>query len=174
LDNNYSFEATGRTVPLDDAQKALKKMNDDAWNYLVMTCNGEPFDIIMSEMETNTYRGWGLLKEEYEPTTEEALISVQEKFVTCKMVTDGKDPALWIDKLKVINKRLGGINKKYEKGDIELIFYVMVNLPKAEYSYVVTVMKQNRIANKTINDLRLLAVRDKWERTVETQTQVPH
>jgi hypothetical protein len=30
--------------------------------------------------------------------------------------TTTEDPALWIDKLKVIiNKRFGGINKKYEK-----------------------------------------------------------
>jgi hypothetical protein len=34
LDTNSSFKATGRTVPLVNAQKALKKMNDDAWNYV--------------------------------------------------------------------------------------------------------------------------------------------
>jgi hypothetical protein len=41
------------------------------------------------------------------------------------METDKEDPALWIDKLKMINKRLGGIDKKYEKGDIEMISYVI-------------------------------------------------
>jgi hypothetical protein len=54
------------------------------------------------------------------------------------------------------------MRKKYEKGDIEMISNVM-NLPKAKYSDVVTLMKQNEIANKTINDWQL-AVCDKWER----------
>jgi hypothetical protein len=44
-----------------------------------------------------------------------------QEFVTSKMMTTTEDPALWIHKLKIINKRLGGIDKKYEKGDIELI-----------------------------------------------------
>jgi hypothetical protein len=57
-----------------------------------------------------------------------------------------------------------------KKGDIEMISYVMANFPTTEFSEVVTIMKQNGIANKTINDLRL-AVRDKWERLVETKTQ---
>jgi hypothetical protein len=52
LDSGYPFEATGRrTVPLDDAQKALKKKNEDACNYSMMACDGEPFDIITSETE---------------------------------------------------------------------------------------------------------------------------
>jgi hypothetical protein len=34
---------------------AGKKMNNDTWNYLVMACEEELFDIITSEMETNTY-----------------------------------------------------------------------------------------------------------------------
>jgi hypothetical protein len=61
-----------------------------------MACEGEPFDVITSETESNAYRGWEQLKEECEPTTEEALISMQEKCVTCKMVvTNNEDPALW-------------------------------------------------------------------------------
>jgi hypothetical protein len=162
LDANYSCKCIS-TLLADD--KLLKKKNNNAWYYLVMACDGEPFDIITSETESNAFRGWEQLKEEYEHTTEEALISMQEKCVTCKMVMNNEDPALWINTLKVINKRLGGINKKYEKGDIKMISYVMANLPKAEYSEVVTVMKQNGIANKTIIDLRL-AVRDKWERSL--------
>jgi hypothetical protein len=68
LDSDYSFEATGRTIPLDDAQKALKKLNDYAWNYLVKACDGDLFDITTAETETNAFKGWKLLKEEYEPT----------------------------------------------------------------------------------------------------------
>ena len=63
---------------------------------------------------------------------------------------------------------MGGIDKKYEKGDIEMISHIMAILPK-EYSEVVTAMKTNGIANKSINDVRL-AVRDMWERTVTVKT----
>jgi hypothetical protein len=37
-----------------------------------------------------------------------------------------------------------------------MISYIMVNLPK-EYSEVVTVLNANRIAKKSINNLRLAA-----------------
>jgi hypothetical protein len=46
------------------------------------------------------------------------------------MMTTTEDPALWINKLIIINKRLGEIDKKYNKGDIELSSYIMANLPK--------------------------------------------
>jgi hypothetical protein len=56
--------------------------------------------------------GWELLlKDKYEPSTDkEALVNVQEKFATCKMATTREDPALWLDKLKTVNKRLAGID----------------------------------------------------------------
>jgi hypothetical protein len=47
----------------------------------IMAC--EPFNIITYETESNTFQGWELLKEEYEPSMDEALISIQEKCVTC-------------------------------------------------------------------------------------------
>jgi hypothetical protein len=80
-----------------------------------------------------------------------------------------EDPALWIDKLKVINKRLGSIDRQFEKGDIEMMSHIMANLP-VEYSEVVTVLKVNELGSKTINDLRL-AVRDMWKRSLETKAE---
>jgi hypothetical protein len=38
LDTNYSDDGI---TTLTDVQKALNKKNDDAWNYLVMVCNGK-------------------------------------------------------------------------------------------------------------------------------------
>jgi hypothetical protein len=101
--------------------------------------------------------------------TDKALIDVQEQFVKCKMELMTEDLALWIDKLKVINRRLAGIGSQFEKGKIEMILHIMANLPK-EYSEVVLVLKVSGIANKTINDLRW-AVRDMWKRTIENKTE---
>jgi hypothetical protein len=50
-----------------------------------MACKNKPFAIITSETESNAFTGWEKLKEEYKPTTDKALIEVQEKFITCKM-----------------------------------------------------------------------------------------
>jgi hypothetical protein len=37
-----------------------------------------------------------------------------------------EDPALWIDKLKVINKRLASIDRQFEKGDsIKMMSHIM-------------------------------------------------
>jgi hypothetical protein len=104
LETDYSFD--GWTTILSGEQKAEKKRHSNHWNYyLVMACKNELFDIITLETESNAYRGWKLLKEEYKPSTDKDLINIQEKFVTCKMVTNMDNPALWTDKLKVINKR---------------------------------------------------------------------
>jgi hypothetical protein len=156
-------------VIVTDEGKKKKKQNSDAWNYLVMACEAEPFDIITSETETSAFIAWSKLKEEYEPTTDEALIEVQEEFVRCKMLSKKDDPALWIDKLKVINKRLAGIDKKYEKGDIEMYSYIMANLPQ-EYSAVVTVLKAQGIGGKTLSVLRT-SVRDVWKRDIEDKAE---
>jgi hypothetical protein len=91
LEAGYSFH--GINI-LTDAQKALKKKNGNAWNYLVMACNGKQFDIITSETEMNAYQGWKLLKDKYEPAMDEALVNVQEEFVTCKMAMTTED--LWL------------------------------------------------------------------------------
>jgi hypothetical protein len=166
LENDWAYDAW--TTELSADEKENKKKNDDAWNYLVMACDGEPFDIITSDTETNASIAWTKLKEEYEPSTDEALIDVQEDFVKCKMTSKDEDPALWIDKLKVINKRLGSIDRQFEKGDVEMMSHIMANLP-IEYSEVVIVLKVSGIASKTINDLRL-AVCDMWKRTLEKKS----
>jgi hypothetical protein len=85
------------------------------------------------------------------------------------MISKTEDPALWIDKLKVINKRLGGIDSPFKKGDIEMMSHIMANLP-VEYSKVVTMLKVSEIASKTINNLRL-AVSDMWKRTLEMKVE---
>jgi hypothetical protein len=166
LENDWAYD--GWTTALTNDKKANKKKNDDAWNYLVMACENEPFDTITSKTETNASIAWEKMKDGYEPTTDEALINVQEEFVKCKMTLKTEDPALWIDKLKVINKRLGSIDGQFEKGDVEKMSHIMANLP-IEYSEVVTVLKVSGIASRTINFLRL-AVRDMWKRMLENKT----
>jgi hypothetical protein len=47
-----------------------------------MACNGEPFNIITSK-----------IGDEYEPSMDEALVNVQEKFGTCKMTMTTEDCA---------------------------------------------------------------------------------
>jgi hypothetical protein len=102
-------------------------------------------------------------------TTEEALIDAQQKFVTCKVGSKTEDPGLWCDKLKVINNRLGGIDRQCRKGDIEMMSRFMTYLPNKN-SKVVTILKVNGIASKMIDDLRL-AVRDMWKRALESKTK---
>jgi hypothetical protein len=73
LETGYAYDSW--TMALTDDQKSEKKNNDDAcYCFLVMACENEPFDIITSETESNAFKGWEKLKEEYEPTTDKALI----------------------------------------------------------------------------------------------------
>jgi fructose-specific phosphotransferase system component IIB len=65
-----------------------------------------------------------------------------------------EDLALWIDKLKVLNKGLAGIDRRFEKNEIKKISHIMANLP-TEYS----------------EDLRL-AVSDMWKISIENKTEI--
>jgi hypothetical protein len=69
---------------------ANKKLNDEAWNYLVMACENEPFDIITSKTVASAYIAWEKLNEEYEPETAEALIDNRCARTICEM-QDGFD-----------------------------------------------------------------------------------
>jgi hypothetical protein len=62
LENDWAYD--GWTTTLTTDKKANKKMNDEPWNYLVMACENEPFDIITSQTETNAHVAWEKLKEE--------------------------------------------------------------------------------------------------------------
>jgi hypothetical protein len=53
-----------------------------------------------------------------------------------------------------------------------MISYVMANLTKADYSEVITVMQQNGIANKTINELRLAVREISGKAGVETKAKM--
>jgi hypothetical protein len=79
LENDWAYDAWTTTLTADEV--ANKKLNDKAWNYLVMACEDEPFDIITSDTESNAWIAWNKLKEEYEPSTDETLVDVQE---TCR------------------------------------------------------------------------------------------
>ena len=74
LENDYGYD--NWTTALTTDEEANKKKNDDAWNYLVMACENEPFDIITSETESNAFTGWEKLKEEYEPTSTSVIMSL--------------------------------------------------------------------------------------------------
>ena len=142
-------------------QKAEVKMNDDAWSYLVMACEGLAFNLITSVTEGNAFLAYSELLREFEPKNDDALVDVQEKYATCQIESPQEDPALWIDRLKIINSRLAGIDIKYKKSDVEVMAYVMANSPTELYDDVITVTRKSGIAQQTLNNLRK-DMHDKW------------
>jgi hypothetical protein len=54
LDVDMAYDNIVSTTLLVDTL-AEKKMNDDAWNYFLMACDGKSFDMITLETEINAY-----------------------------------------------------------------------------------------------------------------------
>ncbi len=157
---------------LTTEQKAQVKMNDDAWSYLVMACEGLAFNLITSVTEGNAFLAYNELLKEFEPKNDDALVDVQEMYATCQIKNPSEDPSKWIDRLKIINSRLAGIDIKYKKSDVEVMAYVMANSPADHYDDVITVTRKSGISHQTLNDLRK-DMHDKWCRLVKTKSLKP-
>ncbi len=69
----------------------------------------------------NAFLAYNKLLKEFKSKNDDALADVQEKYATCQIKSPQEDLALWIDRLKIINSRLAGIDIKYKKSDVEVM-----------------------------------------------------
>ena len=137
-----------------DSKKATAyiKGKADAWDQLVLSLTGTPFDLIM-EADENAHKAWELLLRKYEVSDEkqESLTDVTDEWHKSKLGSVKMDPDDWFSTLYRINKKFGRIKKEYEKDEDTLKAHVLVNLPE-EYKAVRTNLSMN--ANYTYEDYR--------------------
>ena len=129
----------------EDSKKATAfvKGNADAWDQLVLSLSGTPFDLIL-EADENAHKAWKLLLNKYEVSDEkqESLTDVTKEWNSAKLESVRVDPDDWFSTLFRINKKFGKIKKEYEKDEDTMKAHVLVDLPD-EYKPVRTNLCMN-------------------------------
>ena len=127
-------------VKSEDSKKDTEftKGNADAWDQLVLSLSGTPFDLIL-EANENAHEAWKLLLNKYAVSDEkqESLTDVTKEWNSAKLASVRVDPDDWFSTLFRINKKFGKIKTQYEKDDDAMKAHVLVNLPD-EYKPVRT------------------------------------
>ena len=129
----------------DDSKNAKDyiKGNADAWDQLVLSLTGTPFDLIM-EADEKAHKAWEILINKYEVSDakQESLTDVTKEWNSAKLEGVQVDPDDWFSTLYRINKKFGKIKPEYEKDDDAMKAHVVVNLPD-EYKAVRTNLSMN-------------------------------
>ena len=99
-----------------------------AWTYLVASCTDKAYCLI-ERAEGDPFLAWSILQEKYMATdAEENFPDLSEAFANCKLNETKKDPELWFNDLDHFNMRIGRINKKYEKDDLQMKSHIMTSM----------------------------------------------
>ena len=116
------------------------KMRDNALNFLTMCLCGTAFAFV--EDASNAAQVWNELKEEYSPSEDIDVYSLQEDLLRCKLKTDLENPVHWFKRLEHINSRLTNIDPTYKKSDEDLKIHIKVHLPSKHYSELLTTIRR--------------------------------
>ena len=123
-----------------------------AWTYLVASCTDKAYALI-ERCAGDPFASWTILQEKYCSTdAEENYPDLAEAFSACKLVEVKKDPELWFNDLDHLNMRIGRINAKYEKDELQMKSHIM-NSMSTGYDPVI-VKFRGELADTTLTKLR--------------------
>ena len=116
------------------------KMRDNALNFLTMCLCETAFAFV--EDASNAAQVWNELKEEYSPSEDIDVYSLQEEFLRCTLKSDLENPVHWFKRLEHINSRLTNIDLTYKKSEEDLKIHIKVHLPSKYYSELLTTIRR--------------------------------
>ena len=104
--------------------------NADAWDQLVLSLTGAPFNLIM-EAKEDAHKAWKILLNKYEVSNEkqESLTDVTIERGACTLDGTRTDPDLWFSELFRINSKFDRIKKEYKKDEDSIKAHVITWLP---------------------------------------------
>jgi hypothetical protein len=141
----------GSGTALDKKQKANKKLNAIAWEFMILSTTGTAFLHVAGAKGENPNDAWLRLRRVYEPRDMAAIVKYIEDFARM-MLIDPEQPCLFIGRLEVINTNMMIIDSKYEKTDIEMTAAILTKLP-ATYNTCVTAIKLQGISTFDVMSL---------------------
>ena len=144
--------AATTTRPTTTAENRRYLARAAAWTYLVASCTDKAYALI-ERAEGDPFLAWTILQEKYMATdAEENFPDLSDAFANCKLNETKKDPELWFNDLDHYNMRIGRINKKYEKDDLQMKSHIMTSMSSG---YDPVVLKyRGELATTPIEKLR--------------------
>ena len=140
----------------DDAVKKIYKMNDRAYQHLLICVDGIAFGIVEQARtdeneDGNAFLAWSNLLAYYAPRAKRDLIKLTGEFTKCVYDSKSNNLEEWFIKLEVLRNKIKAIDASYAKQDMELIAHIMNSLPK-EYSEVITTIEGSD--DTTLDDVK--------------------
>ena len=129
-----------KTLINNNDSAVTDKMRDNALNFLTMCLCETAFAFV--EDASNAAQVWNELKEEYSPSEDIDVHSLQEEFLRCTLKSDLENPVHWFKRLEHINSRLTNINLTYKKSEEDLKIHIKVHLPSKYYSELLTMIRR--------------------------------
>ena len=135
-------------------ERALEKLNDEAYDDLIMSMDNKVAFNKVSQAKTSTlsegcaYTAWTNLINKYKPRTVQSRAEKKLKFAQSKLEDWTKDPDEWLDSLEELKSDLELMNSEISDEDFKI--HVLNNLPK-EYESLV---------EKLIPDISILSLSD--------------
>ena len=123
-----------------------------AWTYLVASCTDKAYALI-ERCAGDPFAAWTILQEKYcSIDAEENYPDLAEAFSACKLVEVKKDPELWFNDLDHLNMRIGRINAKCEKDELQMKSHIMNSMSTG---YDPVIMKfRGDLADTSLTKLR--------------------
>jgi len=151
---------------LVDEQKRAKKWNDEAYNVLILCCEGSAFNCVERAVTERLPHGdaalaWKNLKEQYADAQLVDRIELRRQF-NSRILKTGETPDNYIDDLVYLQGRLREAGT--EIGSDEMITQVLFGLPQS-YSEVTTILTIQH-GETTLNEVRK-ALRAFYRRNLE-------
>ncbi len=119
--------------------------NNKAWEYLTKTCTG----LALEELglaDGHAGKAWKSFTEKYEPNQDTDLITLKQKFETCK-IQDFTSPEEWVMKLEILNLEMAKIDTNYRMSDVLLNSTIMSKLPSVYNALLPTLKWRNTMPN---------------------------
>ena len=127
----------------DWTDKSYEAGNADAWDQVVLSLTGAPFNLIL-ESNGDAYKAWNMLLNKYKVSDEkqESIKDVTIEWVECTINGTRTDPDMWFSELFRINSKFEKIKKDSKKDEDSIKVHVIAYLPE-EYTTVRTNLYMN-------------------------------
>ena len=123
-------------VELTKDEELAQKWNNDARNFLIMSCQGDAFTII--EAEETAYDMWKALKSRYDSKKTKDLVKATTALEKCYMKNDVDDPHMWILEIERLNREVGKCENGTMRSQEQIQATILARLPKRRYESVIT------------------------------------
>src|SRR5687767_13870957 len=101
------------------------------------------------------YLAWQQLISRYKPSTIDAYTKLNQDLECCVMSDPANNPEPWLCQLSALNARLGDIDPKYQKDEIQMILHILNKLSNDLYRVFMTMYQVHGYSTTTLTEFQM-------------------